>query len=157
RHRHRATRAEADLPQVLPGGSAARARSRWLRVGAEHRRYHRARARRLRARPEPRRSRQYIPGLFAVPRILIVEDEPALMRGLKDSFSGRGYQVLAATDGAKGMDLALSACPDLILLDIMLPRMNGFEICRAIRERNSEMPILMVTAKGQEEDVILGL
>ena len=55
------------------------------------------------------------------------------------------------------MDLALSACPDLILLDIMLPRMNGFEICRAIRERNSEMPILIVTAKGQEEDVILGL
>ena len=79
------------------------------------------------------------------------------MRGLKDSFSGKGYQVLAATDGAKGMELALSAFPDLILLDIMLPRMNGFEICRAIRERNSEMPILIVTAKGQEEDVILGL
>lgn len=92
-----------------------------------------------------------------MPRILIVEDEPALMRGLKDSFAAKGYEVLAATDGAKGMDLALSACPDLILLDIMLPRMNGFEICRAIRERNSEMPILMVTAKGQEEDVILGL
>jgi len=92
-----------------------------------------------------------------VPRILIVEDEPALMRGLKDSFSAKGYEVLAATDGAKGMELALSAFPDLILLDIMLPRMNGFEICRAIRERNSEMPILIVTAKGQEEDVILGL
>ena len=79
------------------------------------------------------------------------------MRGLKDSFSAKGYKVLAATDGAKGMELALSAFPDLILLDIMLPRMNGFEICRAIRERNSEMPILIVTAKGQEEDVILGL
>jgi len=79
------------------------------------------------------------------------------MRGLKDSFSAKGYEVLAATDGAKGMELALSAFPDLILLDIMLPRMNGFEICRAIRERNSEMPILIVTAKGQEEDVILGL
>ena len=92
-----------------------------------------------------------------MPRILIVEDEPALMRGLKDSFSAKGYEVLAATDGAKGMELALSAFPDLILLDIMLPRMNGFEICRAIRERNSEMPILIVTAKGQEEDVILGL
>ena len=92
-----------------------------------------------------------------MPRILIVEDQPALMRGLKDSFSAKGYEVLAATDGAKGMELALSAFPDLILLDIMLPRMNGFEICRAIRERNSEMPILIVTAKGQEEDVILGL
>ncbi|HLH44426.1 MAG TPA: response regulator transcription factor [Bryobacteraceae bacterium] len=92
-----------------------------------------------------------------MPRILIVEDEPALMRGLKDSFAVKGYEVLAAADGAKGMELALSACPDLILLDIMLPRLNGFEICRAIRERHSEIPILMVTAKGQEEDVILGL
>jgi DNA-binding response OmpR family regulator len=92
-----------------------------------------------------------------VPRILIVEDEPALMRGLKDSFAAKGFEVLAAADGGTGMNLALSASPDLILLDIMLPRMNGFEICRAIRERNSEIPILMVTAKGQEEDVILGL
>jgi DNA-binding response OmpR family regulator len=90
-------------------------------------------------------------------RILIVEDEPALMRGLKDSFAGKNYEVLAAADGEAGMNLALSAGPDLILLDIMLPRLNGFEICRAIREQNLDMPILMLTAKGQEEDIVLGL
>jgi DNA-binding response OmpR family regulator len=90
-------------------------------------------------------------------RILIVEDEPALLRGLKDTFAARGYQVLAAQDGEKGLDLALSKHPDLILLDIMLPRVNGYEICRAVRERGLEMPILMLTAKGQEEDIILGL
>jgi DNA-binding response OmpR family regulator len=92
-----------------------------------------------------------------VPRILIVEDEPALMRGLRDSFAARGFEVLAAADGEAGMNLGLSANPDLILLDVMLPRLNGFEICRAIRERNPEAPILMLTAKGQEEDVIFGL
>jgi DNA-binding response OmpR family regulator len=90
-------------------------------------------------------------------RILIVEDEPALIRGLKDSFTTRGYEVLTAADGEAGLQLALSANPDLILLDIMLPRVNGFEVCRAIREQNLEMPILMLTAKGQEEDIVLGL
>lgn len=89
--------------------------------------------------------------------ILIVEDEPALLRGLKDTFTSKGHEVLTATDGEAGLDLALSRHPDLILLDIMLPRMNGYEICRAIRERGLEMPILMLTAKGQEEDIILGL
>jgi DNA-binding response OmpR family regulator len=79
------------------------------------------------------------------------------MRGLKDSFAARGFEVLAAADGEAGMNLGLSANPDLILLDVMLPRLNGFEICRAIRERNPEAPILMLTAKGQEEDVIFGL
>ena len=90
-------------------------------------------------------------------RILIVEDEPALIRGLKDTFLSKGYEVLTAADGEAGLKLALSAAPDLILLDIMLPRVNGFEICRAIREQSLEMPILMLTAKGQEEDIILGL
>jgi DNA-binding response OmpR family regulator len=64
---------------------------------------------------------------------------------------------LAAQDGETGLDLALSKHPDLILLDIMLPRVNGYEICRAVREHGLEMPILMLTAKGQEEDIILGL
>ncbi|MBV8842198.1 MAG: response regulator transcription factor [Bryobacterales bacterium] len=90
-------------------------------------------------------------------RLLIVEDEPALIRGLKDSFTSRGYEVLTAADGESGLQLAFSADPDLILLDIMLPRVNGFEICRAIRAHNLETPILMLTAKGQEEDIILGL
>ena len=90
-------------------------------------------------------------------RILIVEDEPALLRGLKDAFAAKGFDVLTAQDGSHGLDLALDRNPDLILLDIMLPRVNGYEICRAVRERGLEMPILMLTAKGQEEDIILGL
>jgi two-component system alkaline phosphatase synthesis response regulator PhoP len=92
-----------------------------------------------------------------MPSILIVEDEPALVRGLKDAFTSRGFDVLTAQDGATGLDLALSANPDLILLDIMLPRINGYELCRLVREQGLEMPILMLTAKGQEEDIILGL
>jgi DNA-binding response OmpR family regulator len=90
-------------------------------------------------------------------RILIIEDEPALVRGLKDAFVSKGFDVLTAQDGAAGLDLALEKNPDLILLDIMLPRVNGYEICRTIRERGIETPILMLTAKGQEEDIILGL
>ncbi len=90
-------------------------------------------------------------------RILIVEDEPVLLRGLKDAFVSKGCQVFTATDGRAGLDLALEKSPDLILLDIMLPRMNGYEICRALRKSRLEMPILMLTAKGQEEDLILGL
>lgn len=90
-------------------------------------------------------------------RILIVEDEPALMRGLKDAFEDAGFQVLCAADGQKGLELAIDAHPDLILLDIMLPKVNGYEICRAVRGEALEMPIIMLTAKGQEEDIILGL
>lgn len=90
-------------------------------------------------------------------RILIVEDEPVLARGLKDAFTTRGFEVLTATDGASGLDLAFGKSPDLILLDIMLPKVNGYEICRMVREQGLDMPILMLTAKGQEEDIILGL
>jgi DNA-binding response OmpR family regulator len=90
-------------------------------------------------------------------RILIVEDEPALMRGLKDAFEDAGFQVLCAADGQKGLELAVDARPDLILLDIMLPKVNGYEICRAVRSEELDMPIIMLTAKGQEEDIILGL
>jgi DNA-binding response OmpR family regulator len=90
-------------------------------------------------------------------RILIIEDEPVLVRGLKDAFTSKGFDVLTAQDGSSGLDLALGRSPDLILLDIMLPRVNGYEICRAVREQGIEIPILMLTAKGQEEDIILGL
>jgi len=90
-------------------------------------------------------------------RILIVEDEPALLRGLTDTFTSKGCQVLAAADGEAGLNLALSAQPDLILLDIMLPKVNGYEICRAIREHSLDVPIIMLTARGQEEDIVLGL
>jgi len=90
-------------------------------------------------------------------RILIVEDEPAILRGLRDTFVSKGCEVVTATDGEAGMHLALSAKPDLVLLDIMLPKINGYEICRAIRASGSDVPIVMLTAKGQEEDIVLGL
>jgi len=90
-------------------------------------------------------------------RILVVDDEPGLLRGLKDVFASKGYNVLTAADGENGLELALNASPDLIVLDIMLPRVSGFEVCRAVRENGLQMPILMLTAKGQEEDIILGL
>jgi DNA-binding response OmpR family regulator len=90
-------------------------------------------------------------------RILIVEDEPVLLRGLKDTFASQGWEVFAAQDGEAGLALAMSKDADLLLLDIMLPRVNGYEICRALRERGIETPILMLTAKSQEEDIVLGL
>jgi DNA-binding response OmpR family regulator len=90
-------------------------------------------------------------------RILIIEDDPALLRGLKDNFSAKGFLVETATDGETGLDRALSGTADVILLDIMLPKVNGYEICRAARESGSDVPIIMLTARGQEEDIILGL
>jgi DNA-binding response OmpR family regulator len=96
-------------------------------------------------------------GRLNLARILIVEDEPALLRGLQDTFTSKGYEVLTARDGESGLRLATTKQPDLIVLDLMLPRVNGYEICRSVREQGLEMPILMLTAKGQEEDIILGL
>jgi DNA-binding response OmpR family regulator len=90
-------------------------------------------------------------------RILIIEDDSALLRGLKDNFAAQGCAVDTAVDGEAGLSLALSGNHDLVLLDIMLPRVNGYEICRAVRAGGLEVPIIMLTAKGQEEDVILGL
>lgn len=89
--------------------------------------------------------------------ILIVEDDTALLRGLKDNFEAQSYRVETARDGQSGLAAALARPPDLILLDIMLPGMNGYEVCRAVRQRRLEMPIVMLTAKGQEEDVLRGL
>jgi len=89
--------------------------------------------------------------------ILIIEDDPALLRGLKDNFEAQNYSVQVSRDGEMGLAAALAKPPDLILLDIMLPKMNGFEICRAIRARGLDMPIIMLTAKGQEEDIVRGL
>jgi DNA-binding response OmpR family regulator len=90
-------------------------------------------------------------------RLLIIEDEPALMRGLTDVFRGRGFDVLTAVDGVAGLEAALSSQPHIILLDIMLPLMNGYEVCRRIREQKVGVPIIMLTAQGQEKDIIRGL
>lgn len=92
-----------------------------------------------------------------VASVLIIEDDPALLRGLKDNFLAQDYQVQTVRDGREGLAAALSSPPDLILLDIMLPRMNGYEICRAVRAKRLEMPIIILTAKGQEEDIVRGL
>lgn len=89
--------------------------------------------------------------------VLIVEDDAAMLRGLKDNFAFAGYTVLTAEDGEKGLDTALDAKPDLIILDIMLPKINGYEICRLLRKEKLEMPIIMLTAKGEESDIVLGL
>ncbi len=89
--------------------------------------------------------------------ILIVEDDPAMLRGLKDNFEFKGYRVLTAADGEAGLNAALDKKPDLILLDIMLPKINGYEVCRLIRQEKLDMPIIMLTAKGEESDIVLGL
>jgi DNA-binding response OmpR family regulator len=89
--------------------------------------------------------------------VLIVEDDATMLRGLKDNFEFKGYRVLAAADGEAGLNAALDGKPDLIILDIMLPKINGYEVCRLIREQQLEMPIIMLTAKGQESDIVLGL
>jgi len=89
--------------------------------------------------------------------ILIIEDDATMLRALKDNFEFKGYCVLTADDGEEGLNTALNKKPDLILLDIMLPEINGYEICRLIRKENLNMPIIMLTAKGEESDIILGL
>ncbi len=90
-------------------------------------------------------------------RVLLIEDEPALARGVSDLLKARGFDVEIAADGQQGLDAALSGRADLLLVDVMLPRVNGYEICRAVRSHGLDVPILMLTAKGQEDDIVLGL
>ncbi len=89
--------------------------------------------------------------------VLIVEDDPTMLRGLKDNFEFHGYQVLTADDGEAGLNAALNAKPALIVLDLMLPKINGYEVCRLIRKEKLDMPIIMLTAKSEESDIVLGL
>lgn len=88
--------------------------------------------------------------------VLIIEDEQAIVDILKFNFQKEGYKVLEAMDGQTGLELALSENPDLILLDVMLPRMDGFEVCKKIREKSS-VPVIMLTAREEEVDKVLGL
>lgn len=90
-------------------------------------------------------------------KILIVEDEKDLVRGLKMNLTGEGFEVDWAGDGTEGFCKALENEPDLIILDIMLPGMNGLDICRELRKKNIATPIIMLTAKGEEIDRVLGL
>lgn len=90
-------------------------------------------------------------------RILIIEDDPTLQRVLRDNFEFTGGEVRVAADGAAGLEAAFAFKPDLILLDLMLPRVNGFDVCRRLREQGVATPIIMLTAKSQESDVVHGL
>jgi DNA-binding response OmpR family regulator len=92
-----------------------------------------------------------------VPRILIVDDEPEMVRGLEDNLRFEGYQTVAAPDGRRGLALALSEAPDLILLDVMMPGMSGWDLCRELRQRGLDIPVIMLTARGEEVDRVLGL
>jgi len=90
-------------------------------------------------------------------RILIVEDETSLLAGLADLLQGEGYEVACASDGRQAMERYRGDRPTLILLDIMIPEKSGYEVCREIRKSDSNIPILMLTAKGEEVDKIAGL
>lgn len=90
-------------------------------------------------------------------RILIVEDDPAIRRGLADALKFSGYTTLEAADGQAGLDAALSADADLVLLDILMPRMDGFAVLREIRRAKPSLPVIFLTAKGEESDRVRGL
>ena len=90
-------------------------------------------------------------------RILLVEDEPSLVLTLTDRLVSEGYQVETAGDGEEGLSRALEGSFDLILLDVMLPGRDGYEVCRELRGRGVQVPIVMLTARGQEVDRVVGL
>jgi DNA-binding response OmpR family regulator len=92
-----------------------------------------------------------------MPKILIVDDEVDMARGLQFNLEARGFSVVVARDGDEGYRVALAEHPDLVLLDVMLPRRTGYDVCRALRETKPALPILMLTARGQEDEVVLGL
>ncbi len=90
-------------------------------------------------------------------RILVIEDDPAILRGLTDNLQYESYEVLTATDGEAGYRLIVEKNPDLVILDLMLPKMNGYELCRRVRGEGITTPILMLTARGEEVDQVMGL
>jgi DNA-binding response OmpR family regulator len=90
-------------------------------------------------------------------RILVVEDEFAMRTALADCLEAEGYRVLAAADGETGLNRAIEEKPDLVLLDIMMPRLDGFALCAELRKLGLQLPVLMLTAKGQVEDRVTGL
>ena len=90
-------------------------------------------------------------------KILIVEDEPNMVAGLRDNFEFEGYQVVTAPDGVAGLERALSEMPDLVILDVMMPRMSGLEVCQQLKAKRPSIPISRLTARGQEVDKVVGL
>ena len=92
-----------------------------------------------------------------VKTILIIEDDVSILRGLKDNLSFEGYNVLTSADGQEGLQMAIDNQIDILLLDIMLPGINGYDICRRLKEEKPDLPIIMITARGTEMDKVAGL
>jgi DNA-binding response OmpR family regulator len=90
-------------------------------------------------------------------KILIIEDEVNMIEGLRFNLEARDYMVIASQDGETGIKRAIKEQPDLIILDLMLPGINGYEVCKKLKESKPEIPIVMLTAKSQESDIITGL
>ena len=90
-------------------------------------------------------------------RVLLIEDDPAIVAGLELNLALEGYEVLTAVDGESGYQLVVDKAPDLVLLDIMLPGVNGLEVLRRLREVDADVPVLILTARGDEADKVLGL
>ena len=93
---------------------------------------------------------------MSAPKLLIVEDDPSILHGLRHNLSYEGYEVMTARDGEEGLRLALEHAPDVVILDVMLPGMNGFEVLKELRAR-SNVGVVMLSAKGAEHDKVLGL
>ena len=94
-----------------------------------------------------------IPG----PRVLVIEDEAPMRMAIEDILKAGGYRVLTAVDGPTGLDAAISERPDLVLLDVMLPKLDGLTLCAELRSRGASVPVLMLTARGQVSDRVAGL
>jgi DNA-binding response OmpR family regulator len=90
-------------------------------------------------------------------RVLIVEDEPSMGQGLRDNLEFEGYAVEIADNGLAGLKLIMTNAYDLVILDVMMPEMSGFDVCRKARESGIETPIILLTAKGEEIDKVVGL
>jgi DNA-binding response OmpR family regulator len=90
-------------------------------------------------------------------KMLIVENDAGLLRGLKDNFQAQGYLVRTANDGQKGLEALLRDPPDLVLLDVLLPKLDGYEICSVARSRHLNSAIIMLSARDREEDIVRGL
>ncbi len=89
--------------------------------------------------------------------VLIIEDDPAILLGLKKNLKYEGYEVLTAADGALGLQMAVDKAPDIVILDLMLPKINGFEICKTLKRSDIGSSIIILSAKDQEIDKIMGL
>jgi len=92
-----------------------------------------------------------------MPKVLVVEDDDSMAVALKDGFAYEGFQVTVARDGAEGLAVARAGKLDLMILDVMLPKLNGLDVCRELRKEGNQVPIIMLTARGQEIDKVLGL